>query len=148
MRGVARKTNKKKTPKIIKKELLTSILDASNEEEDYLRMSKAVKNAKELKESICLTKKYEKLLKGANKQNYQHCRKQGELLKRLKEEDELCDCVGLSRSNIYFKIRFYKFLCKFPVLKKSTLKPFVLNLSFRKFYEILVYNLIIKFVSD
>ena len=77
MRGVARKTNKKKTPKIIKKELLTSILDASNEEEDYLRMSKAVKNAKELKESICLTKKYENLLKGANKKNYQHCRKTG-----------------------------------------------------------------------
>ena len=77
MRGVARKTNKKKTPKIIKKELLTSILDASNEEEDYLTMSKAVKNAKELKESICLTKKYENLLKGANKQNYQHCRKTG-----------------------------------------------------------------------
>ena len=77
MRGVARKTNKKKTPKIIKKELLTSILDASNEEEDYLTMSKAVKNAKELKESICLTKKYENLLKGANKKNYQHCRKTG-----------------------------------------------------------------------
>ena len=74
--------------------------------------------------------------------------KQGELLKRLKEEDELFDCVGLSRSNIYFKIRLYKFLCKFPVLKKSTLKPFVLNLSFRKFYEILVYNLIVKLVND
>ena len=74
--------------------------------------------------------------------------KQGELLKRLKEEDELFDCVGLSRSNIYFKIRLYKFLCKFPVLKKSSFEPFVLNLSFRKLYEILVYNSIIKLVSD
>ena len=77
MRGVARKTNKKKTPEIIKKELLISILNVSNEEEDYLRMNKEVKNAKELKESICLTKKYENLFKGANKQNYQHYWKTG-----------------------------------------------------------------------
>ena len=32
---------------MIKKELLTSILKVSNEEEDYLRMNKEVKNAKE-----------------------------------------------------------------------------------------------------
>ena len=36
--------NKKKTPKIIKKQLLASILDAF-EEEDDLRMNKEVKNA-------------------------------------------------------------------------------------------------------
>ena len=47
--------------------------------------------------------------------------KQGELLKRFKEQDEFFDSVGLSQSNIYFKVRLYKFLCKFSVLKNLTL---------------------------
>ena len=47
--------------------------------------------------------------------------KEGELLKRLKDSDEFFDGVGFSRSNVYFKIRLYKFLCKFPGLRNSTL---------------------------
>ena len=70
--------------------------------------------------------------------------KQGELLKK----GWTFWLRWLRQSNKYFKIRLYKFLCKFPVLKKSSFEPFVLNLSFRKLYEILVYNSIIKLVSD
>ena len=121
MHGVARKTNNKKTPEIIKKELLASILEVSNEEEDYLRMNEEVKNAKELKDGICLIKKYENLSKGANKKFINIDGKQGKLLKRFKEENDFFDCDGLSQSNIYFKIRLYKFLCKFLLLKNSTL---------------------------
>ena len=84
-------------------------------------MNKEVKNAKELKDGVHLIKKYENLLKGANKKVIDIVRKQGKLLERFKEEDELFDCVGLRRSDIYFKIRLYKFLCKFPVLKTLTL---------------------------
>ena len=62
-------------------------------------------------------------MKGANKKIINIVGKQGELLKRFKEVDEFFDCVGLSRSNIYFKIRLFKFLCEFPVLKNSTLTP-------------------------
>ena len=65
MHGVARKTNKKKTAKMIRKELLASILEVSNREEDYLQMNEVVKNAKELKDGIRLINKYENLLKGA-----------------------------------------------------------------------------------
>ena len=60
-------------------------------------------------------------MKGANKKVIDIVGKQGELLEGFKEQNEFFDCVGLSRSNIYFKIRLYKFLCKFPVLKTSTL---------------------------
>ena len=67
--------------------------------------------------------KYQNLLKGANKKIINIVGKQGELLKRFKEEDEFFSNVGLSRSNIYFKMRLFKFLCKFPVLKNSTLTP-------------------------
>ena len=67
--------------------------------------------------------KYQNLLKGANKKIINIVGKQGELLKRFKEEDEFFSNVGLGRSNIYFKMRLFKFFCKFPVLKDSTLTP-------------------------
>ena len=78
--------NKQKTPELIKKELLASILEVFNEEEGYLQINEEVKNAKELKDGMALVKKYEDLLKGANKKIINIVGKQGELLKRFKEE--------------------------------------------------------------
>ena len=49
----------------------------SNKEEDYL------KNAKEVKDGISLVKKYENLLKSANKRIINIVRKQGEILKKI-----------------------------------------------------------------
>ena len=49
----------------------------SNKEEDYL------KNAKEVKDGISLVKKYENLLKSANKRIINIVRKQGEILKKF-----------------------------------------------------------------
>ena len=94
----------KKAPETIKKELLESMLEVF-EEEDYLQICQEVKNAKDLKYSISLVKKYEDLLKNSNKKITNIVAKQGELLKRVKDSDEFFDGVGLSRSNIYFKIR-------------------------------------------
>ena len=55
-----KKTNKqkKKATDTIKQELLASILEVSDEEEDYLHMNEEVKNVKELKHGISLVKKY------------------------------------------------------------------------------------------
>ena len=83
------------------------------EEEDDLQISEEVENAKNPKYGISLVKKYEHLLKGANKKMINIVGKQGELLKRFKEEDKFFDCVGLSRSNIYFRIRLYNFYANF-----------------------------------
>ena len=58
----------------------------------------------EPKDGIFLVKKYQDLLKGANRRIINIVGKQVKLLKRFKKEDEFFDCVGLSRSNIYFKI--------------------------------------------
>ena len=107
-----RKTNRKKTPEIIKKELQESILEAS--EEENAKLNEDIKNVKSLSEGISRVQKYENLLKGTNKKIINIVGKQGELLKRFKGEDKFFKCVGLSRSNIYFK---------FPVLKNSTLTP-------------------------
>ena len=89
-----RKTNRKKTPEIIKKEWQESILQVS--EEENANLNEQVKNAKSLNEGISLIQKYENLLKGADKKVINILGKQGKLLKRFKEEDEFFDCVGLS----------------------------------------------------
>ena len=118
-------------PDIIEKKLLASISEVFNEEEEYLSMNEEVKNVKEPKEGISLIKKYEDLLKGANKKINNIVEKRGELMKRFKDSDEFFDGVGLSQSNIYFKIRLYKLLCKFPVLKNSTLTSSYFNRNFK-----------------
>ena len=59
-----RKTYRKKTPEIIKKELQESILEVSEEENANLK--EEGKNGKSLNEGISLIQKYENLLKGAN----------------------------------------------------------------------------------
>ena len=106
---------------MIKKELQESILKVS--EEENTNLNEEVKNVKSLNERISLVQKYENLLKGTNKKIIKIVGKQGKLLKRFKEEDEFSNSVGLSISNRYFKMRLFKFLCKFPVLKNSMLTP-------------------------
>ena len=105
---------------MIKQELLVSILKVFDEEEDYLHMNEEVKNMKKLKDGISLVKKYEDLLKGANRKIINIVRKTGRVPLKIQDNEEFFDCVGLSRSNIYFKISLYKFLRKFPVLINST----------------------------
>ena len=117
---MTRRMKKKKTLETAKKELLASILEVL-QEEDYLNICENVKNAKDLKDAISLVKKHEDLLKSSNKRIIDIVAKRGELLKRFNDSDEFFDGVGLSQSNIYFKIRLYKFLRKFPALRNATL---------------------------
>ena len=117
LRGVARRVKKNKTPEIIKQELLASIVELSDGDKDYLELNEEVRNAKKPKDGICLVKKYEDLLRAANRKIVNIVGKQGELLKIFRDAEEFFDHVGLSRSNIYFKISLYKFLRKFLLLK-------------------------------
>ena len=92
-------------------------------------MNEEVKNVKELKNGISLVKKYEDLLKGVNRKIINIVGKQGELLKR--DNEKFFGRVGLSRSNIFFKIDLYEFLCKFPVLKNLTLTSSYFKSNFK-----------------
>ena len=130
---------KKKTPEIIKKELLASILEVF-EDEDYLQICEEVKNAKNLKDGISLVKKYEDLLKEANRKIINIVGKQGQLLKRFKDSDRFFDGVGLSRSNRYFKINLHKPSCKFPVLKNSTLPSSYFKSNFKMIKKVCKSN--------
>ena len=90
-----------------------------------------MKNAKDLKEGVSLVKRYEDLLKSSNKKTINIVAKQGELLKRFNDSDEFFDSFGLSRSEIFFKIRLYKLLCKFPALIISTHTPSYFKNNFK-----------------
>ena len=107
LRGSVRKTNRKKTPGAIKKEFQESILEVS--EEENANLNEAVENMKSLKEGISLIQNNKNLLKGANKKIININGNQGDLLKRYKEEDKFFDCAGISKSNIYFKMRLFNF---------------------------------------
>ena len=105
MQDVVRRLKKNKIPEIVKQELIASIAEFSNGEEDYLELDEKVKNAKEPQDGIVLVKKYENLLKGTNKKIITIVGKQGKILKRFRVEDDFLDHVGLSRSNIYFIVK-------------------------------------------
>ena len=49
-------------------------------------MNEEVKNVKELKDSISLVKKYEDLLKGVIRKDYQHSRKTGKVSKKTQKQ--------------------------------------------------------------
>ena len=70
-------------------------------------------------------------MKRANRKIINTVSKQGELLKRFNDAEEFFDRVGLSRSNIYFKISLYTFLRKFPLLKNSTLTSSYFKSNFK-----------------
>ena len=71
---------------MIKKELLTSLVEHSDGEEDYLELNEEVRNAKEKRDGIALVKKYENVLKGTNKKIINIVGKQGEILKCFRDE--------------------------------------------------------------
>ena len=58
-------------------------------------MNEEVKNTKKPKDGISLKKKYEDLLKGANRKIINIVGKQEELLKRFKGSDKYFDSVSL-----------------------------------------------------
>ena len=69
-----------------------------------MEFNEEVRDAKEQQDGIDLVKKYEDLFRGANKKIINILGKQGELLKRFRDEDDFFDRVGLSRPNVSFKI--------------------------------------------
>ena len=85
LRGVAGRVKKNKTPKIIKQELLASIVELAYWQEDYLELNLEVRNAKEPKDGRSLIKKYEDLLKWTDRKIINIVDKQGELWKRFRD---------------------------------------------------------------
>ena len=99
LRDAARKVKKGKKLEMIKRELLTSLVEYSHGEEEYLELNEEVRKGmrrSRKKDGIALVKKYENLLKGTNKKIINILGKQGKILKRFRDEDEFFDRVGLN----------------------------------------------------
>ena len=80
-------------------------------------------------------------MKGTNRKIINIVGKQEELMKRFKDSNEFFDNTGLGRSNIYFKIGLYKFLCKYPKLKNSTVTASYFKSNFKMIKKICKTNL-------
>lgn len=112
-------TSKKKTKETVKDELLNSLMKKNKMEEQGLEeMANIIADPKE---AIRMIKQYEQMIKTQNKKVINIFGRQGQLLKKFKDNKNLFKTTCQSKSTIYFKIRLNKFLKKFPVLKKLTL---------------------------
>ena len=116
---VSKSINKKKLNETIEREFLNSLPENDNvEEQEFNKTANNVSNSQEATVIIC---RYDDIIKTPNKKAIGYIVKQGELKKKFKDTKNFLDNVGQSRSTIYFKISLYKFLKKYPFLKKSIL---------------------------
>ena len=74
------------------------------DKKDYSELNDEVQSVKEPKETVSLFKKYEELLKGENRKTINMLGKQGELLKRFKENDD--SLVVLTSADLIFISRY------------------------------------------
>ena len=118
-RLVSKSKSKKKTNKSIKRELLNSLKENDDVEEQGL--NETANNVNNSQEAITVVHRYEEIIKTQNKKTIGYTGKQGELLKKFKDIENFFDNFGQSRPTMYFKISLYKFLNKYPLLKTSTL---------------------------
>ena len=88
-----------------------------NDDADKQGHDEAGNNVNSSQKVISIIRRYEETIKTQNKRAIGYTGKQGELLKKFKDTENIFDNVGQSRSTIYFKILLYKFLKKYPLLK-------------------------------
>ena len=104
------------------------------EYEDVPGFNKIVKNTKEPEEAIIIVNWWEEIPKTQNKGIINIVGKQGQLLKRLEESEELFQKVAFSWCAIYFKIKLYKFMSKYPVPKSPPYHLIILRAKVMKKY--------------
>ena len=90
---VSKSINKKKTNKTIKQELLNSLHENDNIEEQEL--NETANNVNNSQEAIVIIRRYEDIIKRQNKKSIGYIGKQGELLKQFKDTENFFDNVGL-----------------------------------------------------
>ena len=95
---------------------MNSLQENDNVEEQEL--NETANNVNNYQDAIVIIRRCEDIIKTQNKKAIDYTGKKGELLKKFRDTENVFDDVGQSRSTIYFKISLYKFLKKYPLLKK------------------------------
>ena len=107
---VSKSKTKKKSNETIKRELLNSLKENDDVEEQGLNeTANSVNNSQE---PIAIIRRYVEIIKTQNKKAIGYTGKQGELLKKFKDTENFFDNVGQSKSTIYFKISLDELLKK------------------------------------
>ena len=120
---VVKTVTRKKTNKTMKEELLNSPRENDAVEGPGFNIDNLIDSG----EAIAIINDYEEIIKTQNKKTDKTCCKTGHMLKKFRDTEDFIKNEGLSRSSVYFEIGLYKFLTKFPALRKSTLSSHCLN---------------------
>ena len=96
-----KQTNKKKTKKDVKEVLLKSIKETDDEYDPNL--DEMGENVRILKNVITVIKRYEDIIKTQKKKIICLVDKQGQILNKIENSEQLCETVDLSKSTIYFE---------------------------------------------
>ena len=126
---ISKRIAKKRTNETIKPELLISLQEDGYVEEQGL--NETVKNVNNFQEATKIINRYEEIIKTQIKKAIGYIGKQGELLKKFKDTENFFDNVCQSRSTICFKNSLYKFLKKYPLLKKSIIQSSYFKNNFK-----------------
>ena len=126
---VLKRIAKKKTNETVKQEPLNLLQENDDVVEQGL--NKRANNVNNFQKAIKIINRFEDIIKTQNIKAMGYIGKEGELLKKFKDTENFFDNVGQSRSTIYFKISLYKFLKKYPSLKKSTLRSSYFKNNFK-----------------
>ena len=110
---------KEKANESTKRELLNLLQENDDLEDQWV--NKTANNVNNSQEAILIIHRYENIIKTHNKNAIGYIVKQGQLLKKFKDAENIFDNVSQGRSTIYFKILLDKFFKKYPLLTKSTL---------------------------
>ena len=102
-----------------------------NDNVEQQELNETANNVNNYLEAIVMIRRYEDINKTQNKKTIGYVGKQGELLKKFKDTENLFDSICQNRSAIYFKISLYKFLKKYPLLERSTLQLSLFKNTFK-----------------
>ena len=91
---VSKSITKKKTNETVKRELLNSLQENDDVEEQGL--NETAKNVKNSQEAIIIIRRYEDIIKTHSKKAIGYIGKQGKLSKKFKDTEHLFDNVGQS----------------------------------------------------
>ena len=84
----------------------------------------------ELKDALIIIQKYEDIIK-TQKKKMRLVAKQGHILKKYKDSEQIFEAVDLSKSTVYFKINLCKFIDKYHVLGRVELLSHYFKNTFR-----------------
>ena len=114
---ISNNITKKKTKEEVKDELLNSLKVNDEVKETEINIADVI----DPEEAVGLTNRYEEIIKTQHKRVITYIAKQGEILIKFKDVENVFVNVEQGSPTLYYKISLYKLFKKRPKLKNSRL---------------------------